>query len=256
MKRFRLISLLLLSSLAAAISWPQPYATAIGMNHDHPVYFEQTRDGAFAGNGNSYEATHKRAALTSASYIQCGLGLYWDEEEAGWRGTWTRRGNSNIFDARWVRSGYQAVDNVLRINASGNRVMIQRWDPNDSNRTCSYAGTVDSDGISVRGKYTCYYQGRATFGPADWGAVIRCSTPEVGVSIENNTNRYGMDYRGFDVPEGSNHEVCRSACARETNCRAYTYVKPGVQGRLARCWLKNGVPGASRSDCCISGVKR
>ena len=118
MKRFRLISLLLLSGLAAAISWTQPHATATGVNGDHPVYFEQTGDRAFARDEISYEATHKYAWLTSASYIQCGYGLYWEEYEAGWRGTWTRRGESNIFDGRWVRSGYPPVDNVLRINAS------------------------------------------------------------------------------------------------------------------------------------------
>src|SRR5207237_8212495 len=40
-------------------------------------------------------------------------------------------------------------------------------------------------------------------------------------------------------------------------CRAWTYVKPGVQGNLARCWLKNQVPNPVRNATfAISGVTR
>jgi hypothetical protein len=38
-------------------------------------------------------------------------------------------------------------------------------------------------------------------------------------------------------------------------CRAWTFVKPGVQGPQARCWLKHQAPEARPHPCCISGVK-
>jgi len=28
----------------------------------------------------------------------CGLGIQWNEEEAGWTAVWVRRGSSNMFD--------------------------------------------------------------------------------------------------------------------------------------------------------------
>ena len=72
--------------------------------------------------------------------------------------------------------------------------------------------------------------------------------------MEFDTDRPGMDFRNFDL-QRANPELCMAACAEERNCRAWTYVKPGVQGPSARCWLKNSVPRATRSDCCVSGVK-
>src|SRR5260370_28547023 len=73
-------------------------------------------------------------------------------------------------------------------------------------------------------------------------------------TLEPDTNRPGQDYKSFDLTEG-NPELCRKACADDRNCKAFTYVKPGVRGSRATCWLKSGVPVASTSDCCVSGVK-
>jgi hypothetical protein len=75
-----------------------------------------------------------------------------------------------------------------------------------------------------------------------------------GVSVEDNVNRQGADYRNFDLPQ-PNWDLCRSACAGDGACRAYTYVKPGVQGPNARCWLKDSVPTPVANGCCVSGVK-
>jgi 1-phosphatidylinositol phosphodiesterase len=72
--------------------------------------------------------------------------------------------------------------------------------------------------------------------------------------MEVGINRPGADYRSFDLPEPRPHE-CKEACMREAQCRAYTYVNPGVQGPRARCWLKGAVPGPVQDGCCVSGVK-
>jgi uncharacterized protein YkwD len=74
------------------------------------------------------------------------------------------------------------------------------------------------------------------------------------ISREENTDRPGMDYNtiSLDTPDVS---LCDQACQDDDRCMAYTYVKPGVQGRKANCWLKSGVPNPVSSKDCISGVK-
>jgi hypothetical protein len=51
-------------------------------------------------------------------------------------------------------------------------------------------------------------------------------------------------------------EVCQKACADESKCLAFTFVKAGVQGAAPHCWLKNSVPQAYPDATCVSGVKR
>ncbi len=63
-----------------------------------------------------------------------------------------------------------------------------------------------------------------------------------------------MDYSNFDLAI-LNPSLCEQACNSDPECRAFTYVNPGVQGPNARCWLKNGIPTATPNDCCDSGVK-
>jgi len=78
--------------------------------------------------------------------------------------------------------------------------------------------------------------------------------PPPGRQWEPHTDRPGSNYRDFDLPT-PRPETCRDACWAEPQCRAFTYVRPGVQGPRARCWLKNVVPPARPADCCLSGVK-
>jgi hypothetical protein len=75
------------------------------------------------------------------------------------------------------------------------------------------------------------------------------------VSMEYDIDRPGADYSNFEVRDG-NPEACRSRCAGEGRCQAFTFVKAGVQGRFARCYLKTTVPPRRADRCCISGVKQ
>jgi hypothetical protein len=74
------------------------------------------------------------------------------------------------------------------------------------------------------------------------------------IGLENNIDRPGMDYRNFDLPS-ANPSLCQNDCRDDPNCRAFTYVRPGYQGNNARCWLKDEIPAAVPSQCCISGKK-
>lgn len=67
-----------------------------------------------------------------------------------------------------------------------------------------------------------------------------------------NTNLNGSDYRSFDTGDVSH---CESTCSQEAACRAWTYVRPGVQVPSGKCWLKRSVPEPTLSRCCISGIK-
>ncbi|MFK8036370.1 MAG: PAN domain-containing protein [Hyphomicrobiales bacterium] len=73
------------------------------------------------------------------------------------------------------------------------------------------------------------------------------------LAAETNTNRGGSDYRSFFLTQ-SDFLQCEQACAREAQCKAWTYVRPGIQGPNAKCWLKHSVPAATANNCCISGV--
>ena len=48
---------------------------------------------------------------------QVDLGTRWEVEEGGYRGVWTRRGNSNVFDGRWTRQGATPITAVLRMTS-------------------------------------------------------------------------------------------------------------------------------------------
>jgi hypothetical protein len=76
--------------------------------------------------------------------------------------------------------------------------------------------------------------------------------------VEPGVDRGGSDYRNFDVGNADLRDhpelICQTACQKEAQCKAWAYVKPGVQGPKARCWLKTAVPPARVDNCCVSGV--
>jgi hypothetical protein len=69
-----------------------------------------------------------------------------------------------------------------------------------------------------------------------------------------NTDRPGNDFRNIAVR--GNFGDCLELCRTTRGCRAWTFVKAGVQGPSARCFLKNVVPAAVRNSCCTSGLIR
>ncbi|MFI4935779.1 MAG: PAN domain-containing protein [Caulobacterales bacterium] len=73
------------------------------------------------------------------------------------------------------------------------------------------------------------------------------------LNAQENINRGGGDYTSFDQAS-ADPGVCQAACRADGRCRAWTYVRPGVQAPAARCWLKSVVPDATNDACCVSGV--
>ncbi len=84
--------------------------------------------------------------------------------------------------------------------------------------------------------------------------IVDAPAPRVG-SLLNGINLFGADYYNFWI-ESAEPGLCQNACRSDTNCAAWTYLQPGVQGVQARCWLKTRVPQQYRNTCCVSGVER
>jgi hypothetical protein len=71
-------------------------------------------------------------------------------------------------------------------------------------------------------------------------------------TFERNTDRPGLDFSNTPS-EGA--VACSFACQLQNQCRAWTFVRPGVQGPSGRCFLKTAVPQARRDKCCTSGFR-
>lgn len=101
----------------------------------------------------------------------------------------------------------------------------------------------------------CYLKGIAPAEVRDRTVISGVSRNRdvIGRGMEENTDRAGSDYRDLDLTS-ADPRLCQRECERDRSCRAWTYVRPGVQGENPRCYLKSPAPGASRNDCCVSGV--
>ena len=75
-------------------------------------------------------------------------------------------------------------------------------------------------------------------------------------SFEYAIDRFGGDYRDFDIASDPTGAACKAACEGENRCRTWTYVRPGYLGPSARCYLKDRITPPRRKPCCISGVVR
>ena len=84
------------------------------------------------------------------------------------------------------------------------------------------------------------------------GSVIEPRTN----SYEYSIDRYGGDYRNFELTQSPSGRECKAACEADNRCRTWTYVRPGYLGSAARCYLKDKVTAPRRKPCCISGVVR
>jgi PAN domain len=73
-------------------------------------------------------------------------------------------------------------------------------------------------------------------------------------TVERNIDRPGRDIMpGAPSPDAA---ACSFTCQLSNQCRAFTFVRPGIQGPFGMCWLKNAVPRAVRNTCCTSGVRK
>ena len=75
-------------------------------------------------------------------------------------------------------------------------------------------------------------------------------------AIETSIDRFGGDYRSFDLKSSEGDEACKAACAADKQCRAWTYARPGYAGKEAQCFLKKDIKPPRRKAGFTSGVVR
>lgn len=80
------------------------------------------------------------------------------------------------------------------------------------------------------------------------GTVLAEST------FEPNVDYPKFDYRSFEFTR-PRPRLCQAACINDPRCRVWTFVRPGVLGQLASCWLKEDITIPRSNQCCVSGVK-
>lgn len=76
------------------------------------------------------------------------------------------------------------------------------------------------------------------------------------VAVETSIDRFGGDYKNFELKSGEGDEDCKAACVGDNKCRAWTYARPGYVGRPAHCFLKKEIKPPRRKAGFISGVVR
>ncbi|MCW5784323.1 MAG: hypothetical protein KIT39_13510 [Nitrospirales bacterium] len=70
--------------------------------------------------------------------------------------------------------------------------------------------------------------------------------------FEEGTDRPGNDYaRHMEDSPGS----CRTRCAGDGNCQAFTFVKPNSGSAQGQCFLKRSEPQPVANPCCVSGTR-
>ncbi|MGB8398514.1 PAN domain-containing protein [Bradyrhizobium sp.] len=75
-------------------------------------------------------------------------------------------------------------------------------------------------------------------------------------AVETSIDRFGGDYRNFELNSSDGEDACKAACAADNKCRAWTYARPGYAGRNAHCYLKKEIKPPRRKAGFISGVVR
>jgi hypothetical protein len=181
-----------------------------------------------------------------------GLGDIWDDlSPGGWIGTYTRRGNSDIFDAVWTHPQYGTVTATMAVARSGSTVWVRRTDTSgpQTGRSCNFMGTLSADQRSISGSASCEWAP----GPMSWVVSIRGAGPTPpngsgynpvggfacfgGASYPQSwTSAANCDGRGCYVGV-----LGRDACLAIGAERGATEVVHGNPGarRPNECWIQN-----------------
>jgi len=90
-------------------------------------------------------------------------------------------------------------------------------------------------------------------------AAVLSSTVLVPVASRVSWQR-GVNFSGMDMP-GSGRDTlndggiaCAQMCLANGSCDAFSWVRPGVQGSAAKCWLKKGTPTGTTDPNVNSGT--
>jgi hypothetical protein len=123
-----------------------------------------------------------------------------------------------------------------------------------TDRACNRS--VSSEGITISPALrldTTLSSGLASTAVATGDLPI--TTCPGNIILESDTDRVGSDLRAIELVSGNPCE-CAKICEADPECQAFTFIRAGVQGSIAKCWIKNGVPDPETNPQAISGVKK
>ena len=75
-------------------------------------------------------------------------------------------------------------------------------------------------------------------------------------AVETSIDRFGGDYRNFELKTSDSDEACKAVCTDDNKCRAWTYARAGYVGKDAHCFLKKEIKPPRRKAGFRSGVVR
>jgi PAN domain len=81
-----------------------------------------------------------------------------------------------------------------------------------------------------------------------------CGATAAAPSYQPNVDLPGDDYKTIDMMR-PRPRLCQEACLQDSRCQAWTFVRTGVLGAQASCWLKSKAEPPQTNSCCVSGVK-
>ncbi len=173
-------------------------ALAEKINHQqNPAYYDQTRGGRIylVPGESSADATPAKSEPVQQAIMVApampaiapadrkgSVGRVWVvQENANWRGVWTRRGTSDTFDAisgdnldtergPQAANGLQVDISTAEMEIRNGRILVRRKFPHV---VCIYEGQLAADGLSAAGTYECNHVG----GRYRWSARISDSLP-------------------------------------------------------------------------------
>lgn len=191
-----------------------------------------------------------QSAGTMTSVADTSIAGLWDSTEG--RLTLTVNGNN-------VSGTYPNDDGRITGVLNGN-VLNGYWSETHSAKACP----VTMDGRLHWGRIQFTFTGDTFIGKYGYcndplmypwsGKKLASSKALPSLTFEANTDRFGSDYRQIHQIHSAND--CKDLCAQDSNCKAYTWVKPGVQAPQGVCYLKNPAPPQTPNNCCISGIKQ
>lgn len=116
--------------------------------------------------------------------------------------------------------------------------------------TIRYGGHVNAVGLIC----SAIANWPPTSSPANTGSQPKDA---LGAGMEDNTDRPGWDYQRLVLGNLGVPNHCQDRCKAESDrCRAWTFVRRGVQGPSAVCYLKTAQPDAKANACCVSGLNK
>jgi hypothetical protein len=138
------------------------------------------------------------------------------------------------------------------VNRRGNDYTSFRVDDlRDCKRACSRDPRCAAYAFNV-GNRLCYLKDRVPRGYRDSGVISGVKGDDDYDRGRGLTEEWGINYEGGDYSRFRTDDVrdCKSACRRDTLCRAYTY---NTSSRT--CYLKDRVNSPRRRSETVSGVK-